>query len=1028
MHEGNGEEHEGRSGGAHNGGSATGVNQRVGRLHSMERGDLAAAHNSHHRSSAHSNHSKPSTNGAWRGDHHGGGSRGRWRRGHYAILALALVGLLTFLLLLSRWYSTHPSALPSTAYSFRPPTLASVTPISGLKASMALLSSASSAPSVARRILLASFDIDGPNLNGGIGTASTALARVLARRHRVTLLHAAGNKTSPGSRYSWAEWTGVFRQQHGIELLALSLAPSHVYSSASYEMVRSYELMLWLIEHASAYDVVHIHDWRGLGYYTLLSAQQGHPALQRLAFVTVCHSQTLWSALGNNRPPDTDDALKTNFMERQAMRFSQYAVWPSRYFFDWMARHQYDFPQPHRRGSLVVMRNPIVLADGAQLHKETGAAMEVRELVFFGRLEERKGLDLFLDAAEQVQRRIDSGELRPQVAGGQVRFTLMGKLIPQSITPAMLRRVQSVQLLPGWRVLTNFSASDAVAYLRGQDGGADGRIAVMPSRIDNSPYTVQEALVHGIPFIASDVGGVPELIREADRARVTFLPNSRSLAERMAATLTTGFVPAAPAFDVEEDIDDWVEWHAALPSPPPRVAADSSPRPLVSVVMTTFNRTRYVLEALDSLRAQTYESSLLEVIVVNDGTSDAASLAYYDAVAASVGREPRWQYVVAAHNGGESAARNLGSERAHGAYLTFMDDDNLAHPEQIATFVRAAAHTGSDVLTCMAETFSGSSPHNVTAPSYVWVPLGPALSLSVWRNVIGDSNLFIRADVYRRFGGFGASVVAEDWELLTRLMLGGASIQLVPHVLLWKRSTQLSRLHVVESADNRMAVADAFLGADVSHELGLALLYGREAAKRQRLEQLHLANSAADFADRHGYKQWHYLRWEAEQQPPQRERLLAVRQRSADGTPGAIEWRNSNHRANQSACFVRARTQQPCLADGRSTAVARGWQATYDCVVLVSGALSVDAECGGAAVVVSVEVKPGVALFEAELRAGESVVVPGVEAAVRFNEFVVIATRLAASALEGGQQRSQQCNEVTVNVNIALKPRPAALW
>ena len=969
-----------------------------------------------------------------------GHTQSRTRRvSHCVVLLLSSLGLVsTMLLCVVLWapasLSLQPGSINGASPSSRVSATAPPVVLYGLTASAALLSSTTSSLSrtaAVRRVLLVSFDIEGPNLNGGIGTASLALARVIARRHRVTLLHAIGNSSSPGSRLSFTEWAALFAEQYSIELLALPSTASHRYSSASYEQVRSYELMLWLVPNSGSYDIVHIHDWRGLGYYSLLAAQQGHPALQRLVFVTVCHSQTLWSALGNGRPPDTEDALKTDFMERQSIRFSQFVVWPSRYMFDWMTQHHYTLPLHGRSehgANLVVMRNPIVLADDDRPQgKEPQGALLVSEWVYFARLEERKGLDLFLDAASLVEDSIHRGELRLPAAVGALRFTLMGKFNPQ-LSPSLLRRVQAVQLLSHWRVLTNFSASDAVRYLRERSGVDAGRIAVMPSRMDNSPYTVQEALVHGIPFIASNVGGVPELIHEADRQRVTFAPTAEALAERMTQTHIAGFVPARPSFDAHQDAQDWLDWHDALPSPAPRLPADSGAEqlPLVSVVMSTYNRTQYVLEALDSLRVQTYSAALLEVIVVNDGTRDATSLAYYEAVAASVRLEPRWQYVLIPH-GGESMARNAGSERAHGEYITFMDDDNVAHPEQIATFVRAARHTSADVLTCMAETFSGSSPSDVNGSAYWWMPLGPSLGLSVHRNVIGDSNLFISAAVLRRFGGFGASTVAEDWELLTRLMLGGASIQLVPHVLLWKRNTELSRQHVVESVDNRMGVVDAFLGPDMSHDAGLALLVSREAMKRVKREQTRLASSVADFADRQGYKLWSYTRWT--EQRPERERLWAMRQRGSDGTVGAHEWKLSQRRNDQSACFVRSHSQQPCAVDGQSLVVARSWLATYDCTVVLTGTVSRESECRGVAVVAFIEVKRGVSIFEAELHAGDLFAVPSVEAVVRFNESVVIGTRLAPdTATSGLLEQSQQCHAVRVDVTIALKPRAVALW
>ena len=56
-----------------------------------------------------------------------------------------------------------------------------------------------------------------------------------------------------------------------------------------------------------------------------------------------------------------------------------------------------------------------------------------------------------------------------------------------------------------------------------------GRVAILPSLMDNSPYTVMECLVTAIPFLASKVGGVTELIHPEDADRVLVELTSKAL-------------------------------------------------------------------------------------------------------------------------------------------------------------------------------------------------------------------------------------------------------------------------------------------------------------------------------------------------------------------------------------------------------------------------------------------------------------------------------------------------------------------
>jgi hypothetical protein len=77
----------------------------------------------------------------------------------------------------------------------------------------------------------------------------------------------------------------------------------------------------------------------------------------------------------------------------------------------------------------------------------------------------------------------------------------------------------------------------------------------MPSLQENSPNAVYECLEHGIPFVASAVGGVPELV-EAD---VLFEPTAGGLASTLRRIIDDGNVPppARPTFNPEAPLELW---------------------------------------------------------------------------------------------------------------------------------------------------------------------------------------------------------------------------------------------------------------------------------------------------------------------------------------------------------------------------------------------------------------------------------------------------------------------------------------
>ncbi|MFC4536180.1 glycosyltransferase family 2 protein [Sphaerisporangium dianthi] len=106
----------------------------------------------------------------------------------------------------------------------------------------------------------------------------------------------------------------------------------------------------------------------------------------------------------------------------------------------------------------------------------------------------------------------------------------------------------------------------------------------------------------------------------------------------------------------------------------------SRERPLVSVIIPSYNRSDVLRLCLSAVKNQTYPH--IEVIVVDDcGTEDAAE------VAASMGAKVLRTEV----NGGPTPARNLGAEHATGEVLLFLDADIALDPDAVANAVTILA-------------------------------------------------------------------------------------------------------------------------------------------------------------------------------------------------------------------------------------------------------------------------------------------------------------------------------------------------
>ncbi len=104
------------------------------------------------------------------------------------------------------------------------------------------------------------------------------------------------------------------------------------------------------------------------------------------------------------------------------------------------------------------------------------------------------------------------------------------------------------------------------------------------------------------------------------------------------------------------------------------------PTPVVSVIIPTYNRKESLLRTLDSLARQTYPADRMEVIVVDDGSTDGTTDTSLDRRLTGT--------VLHAEHGGATAARNHGASRARGCVLVFVDDDIELEADALAQGVR----------------------------------------------------------------------------------------------------------------------------------------------------------------------------------------------------------------------------------------------------------------------------------------------------------------------------------------------------
>jgi len=116
--------------------------------------------------------------------------------------------------------------------------------------------------------------------------------------------------------------------------------------------------------------------------------------------------------------------------------------------------------------------------------------------------------------------------------------------------------------------------------------------------------------------------------------------------------------------------------------------ACSQDNPLVSVIITTFNRKEMLSNAISSVLNQTYRN--IEIIVVNDAGCDVS-----DVVSSFTSNKIK--YTSHDENRGLSAARNTGITMSNGVYICYLDDDDIYHINHIDILIKEINNTSYDV-------------------------------------------------------------------------------------------------------------------------------------------------------------------------------------------------------------------------------------------------------------------------------------------------------------------------------------------
>jgi Glycosyl transferase family 2 len=200
--------------------------------------------------------------------------------------------------------------------------------------------------------------------------------------------------------------------------------------------------------------------------------------------------------------------------------------------------------------------------------------------------------------------------------------------------------------------------------------------------------------------------------------------------------------------------------------------------PKVSIIIPAYNIARFVAEALDSVRAQTFRD--FEIVIINDGSPDTAEF--------EKALEPYMDDIVylRQENTGAGAARNIAIEHARGELLAFLDGDDIWLPGFLESQVGLMERNGYDMVYCDAIMFGMPSAEGrrfmESAGSSGEVTVNSILDFSC--NAITSGTVAKRQAVVDAGMFEWEKVRAHDFHLWLRMLKNGARVGYQKKVLL----------------------------------------------------------------------------------------------------------------------------------------------------------------------------------------------------------------------------------------------------
>ncbi|HEX6478840.1 MAG TPA: mycofactocin biosynthesis glycosyltransferase MftF [Ktedonobacteraceae bacterium] len=210
--------------------------------------------------------------------------------------------------------------------------------------------------------------------------------------------------------------------------------------------------------------------------------------------------------------------------------------------------------------------------------------------------------------------------------------------------------------------------------------------------------------------------------------------------------------------------------------------------PDVSIIIPTHNRSGQLERCIRSLLAMEYPASCLEIIVVDDGSTDGTGVLLEQLEQEFTARGGRLRIVRHTERQGVARSRNSGAESALSELLAYIDSDCVASPAWLAELVPAFSDASVAAVGGMIRAYERKSMlgRYEDVRSSLFMGVRPQqVHLEGPLTYLPTANLVVRRDIWKRIGGFEPFTFGEDVDFCRRLLATGSHILYLPRAVVY---------------------------------------------------------------------------------------------------------------------------------------------------------------------------------------------------------------------------------------------------